>query len=76
MNVAGYGQSLREMGSRNLEALADIERERQKLGWAQKARRPINYGLEGVPDRLEFKPYTPWQHMDDLVDHFRNLSFL
>lgn len=35
MNVAEYGQGLRTIGLENLEALADIERQKQKAKWEQ-----------------------------------------
>lgn len=33
MNVADYGQSLREIGTKNLEALASLERAKQDARW-------------------------------------------
>lgn len=40
------------------------------------AGRPEDYGMQNTPDQLQFKPYTPLQHLDALTSHFMDRGFI
>lgn len=40
------------------------------------AGRPEDFGMATTPDRLEFKPYSPLQRLDELTSHFMDRGFI